>query len=1219
MQDGEPCVFDLEELREYIDLSSFRFMLVAVSEDKIAVATSRYLVIMEEDGVIAANDEGDEERDKVQTVVEFGQTSGRPTAIQWITSDTLCVGFESGAMTCFNDFGETVSENEFSTSALVSIRVLPNPDPAVSGQVVWALYESGYLISVSVGHLLGGTALGRYYLKFKLMDRDMVSDFAVLPSMHMSSIFEADNSSPGASSSFMVCGVDPALSLYTIGGKQQLQHLGKLASFVRDKVGTAISKTVGNALVSFFGSGSTGTEGPDEDDHTAVTAVMEFNESEKRRILRLSISPGGKLLAAADSLGRVLLFDCRLGTTVIRVWKGVREARFAWTEDRQQSQSLDGVSEGKSRRILCLAIYAPQTGLLSLWALRHGPCLRSIPVGPQCHIHTAFYSNGIDRDALSRCALLRVTNGNRLSLSMVSPFGFSEEDLDLEEVERQESGELEGEGRSSMDTDEGMDAHSVSGAMSTSRGGLVVDHSRVLASIERTLLPLTKKPCHLRTGADMRAVEHRVWMTMSALRDIGVVCRAVSAIEQCERDLYNSTFTSSAVCSPSQDSISFSSQFHRNISRLLEEGVVANSGSPDTYEGRRRRRSSTGSLGNALYVTGRGRLVKAYELLVEINSQVSLASLAASPPPGTEHNKWAKQNSARAEAICWAARRLVPSTGHTHASGARTPPIVSAPVLVRGKSRNSNASVQDGGGESLRSSSPYGSPRTSFSSLPVDASGSNRTPPPPISTSPPAPGSGTGRSSASVSPHNASFQTALRRTTPGHPPFSTFLLFHTPSHSSSHSHTEFDFQYDAFVTLLDMAEGYSVTDMLTREVEYTAVEGPVPTTDTKIDVAGQLTHEHIVRTTPPVVAQELLNFMFVPLMGDVFALQRFVSAIDVMGLGGGQGLQKALPLVMSFMESQPMGTVFNALVNRQLSSSPLQRWLRDTLLSFQSVVAGDEDDHSEHSGDGTSLPLPRSDRTELARLLSEVMTARGASASVLLMEEEGEPPTPPTLDEIVRHILRPAWLHARKSLHLECTMIIAAQILEVLEGVGAQIERRTFGEVNLDSTKLAWETLIRQLRVTLLLSSRAGGKLSVDSLGSGDISIYSLLAADTLCFAMQADQAAEHELRCQEVYTRRAARPVSIESGPGSTDSRDSESGALLAWGPHADARWKELVTVAEAEDAFMQEATAAQSQSSSPTNFKPRSPSQTKSKMMAGGNKKNTSATSFVVVLSKS
>jgi hypothetical protein len=85
-------------------------------------------------------------------------------------------------------------------------------------------------------------------------------------------------------------------------------------------------------------------------------------------------------------------------------------------------------------------------------------------------------------------------------------------------------------------------------------------------------------------------------------------------------------------------------------------------------------------------------------------------------------------------------------------------------------------------------------------------------------------------------------------------------------------------------------------------------------------------------------------------------------------------------------------------------------------------------------------------------------------------------------------------------------MIIAAQILEVLEAVSDQLERRSFGEVTLHDTKVAWETLIRQLRVVMLLSSRAGGMLSVERLGNGEISIYSLLAADTLCFAMQADQ-----------------------------------------------------------------------------------------------------------------
>lgn len=143
MQDVEQCFFDLEELKLYANLESFRFMLVALATSKIAIATTRHLIIMGEDGM------GDPERNKIQTVVEFGEISGRPTAIHWLNNgEILCVGFESGALTCFNDFGETISENEFSPCALVSIHVLPSQDPASQVQNVWALYENGFLVSV---------------------------------------------------------------------------------------------------------------------------------------------------------------------------------------------------------------------------------------------------------------------------------------------------------------------------------------------------------------------------------------------------------------------------------------------------------------------------------------------------------------------------------------------------------------------------------------------------------------------------------------------------------------------------------------------------------------------------------------------------------------------------------------------------------------------------------------------------------------------------------------------------------------------------------------------------------------------------------------------------------------------------------------------------------------------------------------------------------------
>jgi hypothetical protein len=148
---------------------------------------------------------------------------------------------------------------------------------------------------VPVSHLLGGSSLARYYIRFKLIDVTTVNDFTILPQSFTGSLFDIDT--PAPTSTFIVSGIQPSLSLYTIGGKQQFQHLGKLASYVKDRVGSALSKTVGSALVSFFGSGSGGGnstmhETSDEDEYTAISSVLDFEESDKRTILRLSVSPG---------------------------------------------------------------------------------------------------------------------------------------------------------------------------------------------------------------------------------------------------------------------------------------------------------------------------------------------------------------------------------------------------------------------------------------------------------------------------------------------------------------------------------------------------------------------------------------------------------------------------------------------------------------------------------------------------------------------------------------------------------------------------------------------------------------------------------------------------------------------------------------------------------------------------------------------------------------
>lgn len=165
-------------------------------------------------------------------------------------------------------------------------------------------------------------------------------------------------------------------------------------------------------------------------------------------------------------------------------------------------------------------------------------------------------------------------------------------------------------------------------------------------------------------------------------------------------------------------------------------------------------------------------------------------------------------------------------------------------------------------------------------------------------------------------------------------------------------------------------------------------------------------------------------------------------------------------------------------------------------------------------------------------------------------------------------------------------MAFAAVVLETLAAVHEQVERRTYGAFGLSQSMVVWENLVRQTRVAILLASRASSDASpgqpaftVERLGSGAVSLHRLLAADTLCFAVRADQAVEHEERCQEVFNRRNA----AVSGPELSDA-SAKSDVLLAWGKVADRRWRDLIAVAVAEDAVLDSEEAMPEAAAEPT-----------------------------------
>lgn len=301
-------------------------------------------------------------------VLEFPSSSGSVSCMIWLRS-TLVIGFETGYLVAFSKDGSCIFESKYYDSAILSIKYAEDPGDSFN---IWVLYDLGYFANFSATITPTSLTINRM-TKYKLVDQTVVRDFVIFWNTN---IGRDSNNTPVYN--VFVGGANSTLSLYNFGGPQQFQHFGKLAHYVKEKVVHVFSKTV----LSLFESGKqhisddVGSADLKEYNH-AMTSILDIKDS-KRMVLRMIGEKELGVIVLADNIGRVLLYDTKLNC-VIRIWKGMRDARICWT-----NRSIDGK--------LCLSIYAPQTGLINIYGMRHGPCLQTIPLGLQCHV---FYSRNI--------------------------------------------------------------------------------------------------------------------------------------------------------------------------------------------------------------------------------------------------------------------------------------------------------------------------------------------------------------------------------------------------------------------------------------------------------------------------------------------------------------------------------------------------------------------------------------------------------------------------------------------------------------------------------------------------------------------------------------------------------------------------------------------------------------------------------------------------------
>ena len=273
MKDIAHKLFDLRDVEAYADFARFRFHLVAISQPAlssaqpdgttaaadsagecvIAIATEKHLLLSDNAAAIqsrsgSASSSGASSGIN-QIVLKWDERFGRPTALEWVSSQIVCVGFESGYFSCYTCDGLTLIEERLDTSPLNSIKLHSfGSGDGSSGsdeQSLCLLHESSLLLSIPLSEIADCKI--RSVVKIKFVDRPVSCDFAFLPqpfsnsgalllasgsqqqgSGSPSSGGAAQASSSGSKYAVAIAGMDSALALYNVGGETHFQHFGKV-------------------------------------------------------------------------------------------------------------------------------------------------------------------------------------------------------------------------------------------------------------------------------------------------------------------------------------------------------------------------------------------------------------------------------------------------------------------------------------------------------------------------------------------------------------------------------------------------------------------------------------------------------------------------------------------------------------------------------------------------------------------------------------------------------------------------------------------------------------------------------------------------------------------------------------------------------------------------------------------------------------------------------
>lgn len=147
-----------------------------------------------------------------------------------------------------------------------------------------------------------------------------------------------------------------------------------MSNFAGNLIPNSVKSFTGKLAGWTFGSGSTTKKINPENVKPLEMKYRSGIVDSSRVCYSLSLAPNRKYLALTDDLARVSLFDVN-SRSVLRIWKGYREAQCGWICSKGDLRSPDS-SATKSNRsvmVLFLVIFAPKRGILEIWTAQNGP------------------------------------------------------------------------------------------------------------------------------------------------------------------------------------------------------------------------------------------------------------------------------------------------------------------------------------------------------------------------------------------------------------------------------------------------------------------------------------------------------------------------------------------------------------------------------------------------------------------------------------------------------------------------------------------------------------------------------------------------------------------------------------------------------------------------------------------------------------------------------